>query len=249
MSHPAAANPADPEAVRAIVAEVLRRLHREPAAPPPASRPVGSVAADSGSTAVAVSGRVVTLAMLESLPPGTRRVVLEANAVITPSARDHAREKGLALDRLATGAAAPSRGPFLVAHAECGGDAAARAAGIVRGVPGASQLPASGLADVVAALAVHASRDAARGILLAGRPALAAAVANRSASLRAVTARDPAALAAAAAECNANLLVVDPATFPAAALLRLANELAVRPTGDTPAPLAARPAGCGCKGH
>jgi hypothetical protein len=64
-----------------------------------------------------------------------------------------------------------------------------------------------------------------------------------------VTARDPAALAAAAAECHANLLVVDPASFPAAALGRIATELANRPAGEVPGPLAARPADCGCKGH
>ena len=64
-----------------------------------------------------------------------------------------------------------------------------------------------------------------------------------------MTARDPATLAAMAAECHANLLVVDPGLFPAAALLRLANELAKRPTGETPAVLAAASAGCGCQGH
>ena len=60
---------------------------------------------------------------------------------------------------------------------------------------------------------------------------------------------DPAAVAAAAAECAANLLVLDPAGFPAAALGRLAGEFAARSASEIPATLAARPAGCGCKGH
>ena len=102
---------------------------------------------------------------------------------------------------------------------------------------------------MVTALALHASRDGVRGILLTGKPAVACVLANRSASLRAVTAREPATLAAAAVECAANLLVVDPANFPAAALIRMATELASRPATEIPAPLAARPAGCGCKGH
>lgn len=248
----------DPEAVRVIVAEVLRRLGASPGA---GARPAGAVPAHASppSTAsiaaatavVSLPGRVISVALLEKLPAGTGRVTIEATALLTPSARDHARDHGIAIDRArpAGGQPGPTRGPFVVAHAECGGDAAARAAAVARAVPGATQLPATGLADVVAALALHASRDGARGILLTGKPAVACVLANRSASLRAVTARDPAAAAAAVAECAANLLVLDPAGFPAAALGRLAGELAARPTPEIPAALAARVAGCGCKGH
>lgn len=238
----------DPDAVRAIVAEVLRRL----GAAPGGARPT-AVAAEAPTAAAhaALPGRVISVAMLEKLPVGTARVTVEPAAVITPSARDHARDRGISIER-ATGSGgqpATPRIPFVVAHAECGGEGAARAAAVARKVPAATQLPATGLADVVAALALHASRDGARGILLTGRPAVATVLANRSASLRAVSARDPASLAAAATECHANLLVVDPATFPAAVLGRLAVELAARPASGIPAPLAARPAGCGCKGH
>jgi hypothetical protein len=115
-------------------------------------------------------------------------------------------------------------------------------------VPGAQRLPSSGLADVIAALATHASRDAARGILLTGRPAVAAILANRSAYLRAVTGRDATHLAAAAAACAANLLVVDPAAF-AGGLERLCADFATRPSGPLPPELAAAPAGCGCQAH
>ncbi len=249
----------DPEAIRAIVAEVVRRIRAAaksdllvaaPAAAP-ASAPTPAAPPVPAPAGISIAGRVISLAMLEKLPPGTSRVTVDATAVMTPSAREHARDNGIAIERAPAAKSGPAAvtGPLFVAHAECGGDAAARAAALARAVPGAAQLPATGLADVVAALAVHASRDAARGVLLTGRPALAAVLANRSASLRAVTGRDPATLAAAAAECNANLLVVDPASFPAAALLRLAAGLATKPAGETPAPLAARPAGCGCKGH
>jgi hypothetical protein len=248
----------DPEAVRAIVAEVLRRIGGTPTTSMPASAPSHATGACQtpakiapAAAGVALPGRVISLALLEKLPAGTGRVTVEAAAVITPSARDHARDKGLAIERRAAANSRPAgvSVPFVVAHAECGGDAAARAATLARVVPGAAQLPASGLADIVRALALHASRDGGRGVLLTGKPAIATVLANRSASLRAVTARDPATLAAAAAECSANLLIVDPASFPAAALSRLATELAARPAGTVPAPLAARPAGCGCKGH
>ena len=247
----------DPEAVRAIVAEVLRRIgaapaSARPAVPPTASQPAASAAAPVPvSAGVSIPGRVIAVAMLEKLPPGTGRVTVEATVVITPSAREYARDMGITIVRATNVGGQPAAAslPLVVAHAACGGDPAARAAAIVRAVPGAAQLPATGLADLVTALALHASRDGARGILLTGKPAVACVLANRSASLRAVTARDPAALAAAAAECAANLLVVDPASFPAAALSRMAGELASRPATEIPAPLAARPAGCGCTGH
>jgi pyruvate/2-oxoglutarate dehydrogenase complex dihydrolipoamide acyltransferase (E2) component len=247
----------DPKAVQAIVAEVVRRIHAAAKSDLPAAAPTAAPASAPATppvpaaAGVSIAGRVISLAMLEKLPAGTSCVTIDATAVITPSAREHARDNGIAVERAPAAKSGPAAvtGPFLVAHAECGGDAASRAAALARAVPGAAQLPATGLADVVTTLAMHASRDAARGVLLTGKPALAVVLANRSASLRAVTACDPATLTAAAAECNANLLIVDPASFPAAALLRLAAGLATKPAGETPADLAARPAGCGCKGN
>lgn len=231
----------DRATVERLVAEVLRRLAAEarPSAAAPAARPAAA--------GVALADRVVTLAALERLPAGTTRVVIDARAVVTPSARDHARDAGIAFDRGASPAAAAGRS-FLVATAACAADPAAKAAAIARAVPGAQRLPASGLADVVAALATHASRDAARAVLLTSRPAVAVILANRATSLRAVTGRDAATIAAAAADCQANLLVVDPAAF-AGGLERPCTDFATRPMGSLPAELAAAPAGCGCKTH
>jgi hypothetical protein len=176
-------------------------------------------------------------------------VAAVATAVITPSAADRARERGITIVRGSQPApSAPTR-PFVIAQAACRGDASARAAAIARAIPGAQHLPASGLADVVAALAGHASRDAARGILLTGKPAVAVVLANRIASLRAVTARDAAALAAAAADTAANLLVVDPATFSAGGLERLCGDFHRGPAAAIPPELAAAAPGCGCTTH
>ncbi len=246
---PAAATP-NAETIRGLVAEVLKRLSDDikrpsvvPLAPVPVHAPASAAVAG-----VVLTGRVISLAMLEKLPARTQLVTVEKAAVVTPSAREYARDKGIVMERGAP-SSRPAGVPFFVARAECSGDMASRAAAVARAVPGGVQLPVTGLADVVAALALHASRDGARGILLTERPAMATVLANRSASLRAVTARDPGTLAAAAAETAANVLVIDPATFPAAAILRLAADLAARPAPDIPAALAVRPAGCGCKGH
>ena len=54
---------------------------------------------------------------------------------------------------------------------------------------------------------------------------------------------------AAAIDAAANLLVVDPAAFPAGALERLCGDFHRGPSTSVPVELAAAPAGCGCKGH
>jgi len=242
MSHsPAPALPPDPEVVRRLVAEVLRRI-----------------GASTGSSATAgsvlLAERVISLAVFDTLPTGTRQAVIAAGAVLTPSARDRAQELGITLVRAPAsgahaGTAAPGRS-FLVAHAACLIPPVARTAAIARAVPGAQQLPASGLADVVASLAVQIVRDGGRGILLTSRPATALVLANRQTGLRAVGGPEVRAVLAAAAECAANLLVVDPAAF-AVGLERLCTEFAGRPELPAPAELTAPAAatghaGCSC---
>lgn len=245
------------DAVRRIVEEVLRRIAAEATGPvrPAAaatSAPAPAATAAAGST-VTLSERVVTLDMLVRLPAGTRRVTLSPRAVVTPSARDHARDIGLEIVAAAGSAAATSAAsrPFAIAHADCGGDASRRCAAIARAVPAAQQLPPSGLADVVAALAAHAARDGGRGVLLTGRPAVAAILANRHPGVRAIVGRDAAGVARTAAECSANLLVVNPADF-VGGLERNAADFATRDRSAIPPELAAAaPAAtpCSCTSH
>jgi hypothetical protein len=241
----------DPETIRRLVAEVIARV-TAPAAPPVAAAPTGgsTYGQPQAASGVALTDKVVTLAVLERLPAGTARVVVAATAVVTPSAREYARDAGIEIVRGTAAPASPAASrPFIIAHAECGSDAAARCATLARAIPAAQQLPATGLADVVATIATHASRDGARAVLLAGRPAAAVVLANRSPGLRAVTARDTAGLLAAAAECSANLVVVDPRALSAVSLDRLAGDFARRDLGPAPAELAAAPTPCACTTH
>lgn len=240
----------DAAAVQALVAEVIRRITAGQAASRgPAAASTAAAAPAVTSAAATIPERVVTVASIERIPAGVRQVAAVPTAVITPSAADRARERGITIVRGSPMAAAAPTRPFFIAQAACRGDVATRAAAIARAIPAAQSLPASGLADVIAALAGHASRDAARGILLTSRPAVAAVLANRSASLRAVTARDAATLAAAAADAAANLLVVDPAAFPAGGLERLCGDFHRGPSAAIPPELAAAAPGCGCTTH
>lgn len=247
-----------PEQIAAVVREVMRRLIRAdlpsegllaPVSPaPPAAASAGSQPAGS----VTIAERLVTGASLATVPAGTRVVSLRHDALITPSARDAARAAGITLVRSAkgagnvTGPAAQPR-PLFVATADCPGDIAARTASLVRALPNAQRLPATGLSDVVASLGLHLTRDGGRAILLAGRPHVATALANRSAGVRAVTARDTQALLAAAEECAANLLVVSPRDMSGASLERIAVTFATRAPVALPADFApATPAAAAC---
>ena len=265
-----AAAPFTPEMIAGVVREVLRRIRAEAAAtsgpivsappslpPVPPAAPSAAAAAAPGAPGRSVlAEKVVTAALLARLPAEIRSVVVRADAVLTPSARDQAREMGIEVVRSHAEGKTPLSGqplapprPFVVAYADCQGDVGARCAGIVRAVRGAQQLPASGLADVVGALASHAAGDGARGVLLTGRPHAATALANRSKSLRAVTARDSATLLAAASECAANLLVINPRELSAFHCERLAQELSKRTWGNPPPELTAAPAPCACSSH
>jgi len=249
-SHPAPVP--TPDEIRALVAEVIRRLRTAgPAAgtaAPPASAPsVAAPAAASGSARIAE--RVIAVATIDRLPAGTARIVVDPRAVITPSARERLADLGIAVDRgSAPTAPAVVARPFLLARVDCPADAAAGAVRIARALPGVQQLPATGMRDVIEALSLQASRDAARGLVLTGRPALALVLANRSRSLRAVTGRDPGAMLAAARETAANLLVANPREWSPGALERVAVEFA-RLDAPLPAELAAAAEGCGCKSH
>ena len=131
----------DAAAVQALVSEVLRRiLAAQPAAP-------GTAPAVSREHTIA--DRVITLAHLDRVPGGIREVAIAEKSVITPSARDRAKELGLTFVRHAVGGSAASPDhPFVIAQAACRGDASSRGAAIARAIPQSQQLPASGLVDV-----------------------------------------------------------------------------------------------------
>jgi hypothetical protein len=256
----------DAALVARLVGEVVQRIRdagatpsasttRAGGSPPPAAgsapAPVATAAPAASPGGHVLADHVVTLAVLERVPAGTRRVVVGARAVLTPSAREHAADTGIEIVRQAgtpmTAAAAPRM--FLVAHAACPADPSAKMAAIARAIPGTQRLPTTGLADVLAALAIHAGRDGARAVLLTGRPHLAVAAANRHASLRAVTGHDAIRVKGAVAECAANLLVLDPAALSSSALERLCSDLMLGADATPPTELATAPSTpCGCKG-
>lgn len=237
--------------VSRIVAEVLARLQSGAETPRPAAaaRP-STYGQPQQAIGVAIPDKVLTLALLEKLPAGTRQINVVAGAVVTPSAREFARDTGIEIVRTAgAGGTTASPRPLVIGRADCAADVSGRCAAIARAVPGSQQLPATGLTDAIDAFALHVSRDGGRAILLTGRPAVAVVLANRSASLRAATARDAATLLAAASECAANLLVVNPKDFSAGSLERVCVDFARRDLGPSPAELQSAATPCACQSH
>ena len=112
----------DAAAVQALVAEVVRRIRTaqaSTAAPQPAASSPQPAAAVSGA-ALSIPDRVITLAHLERLPATVREVVVDAKAVITPSAREHAKDSGISLVRgMPVGATAAAARPNLIRRAAC----------------------------------------------------------------------------------------------------------------------------------
>ena len=251
--HPAAAAPASSQ--HPAAAAPASSQHPAAAAPASSQHPAAAAPASKNASAGAtINERVITLELVARLPAGTRQVTVPPRGVVTPSARDFARDKGITILHAQAAAAttAAATRPFVVAHADCAGDVAARAAAVVRGVPGAWQIPPSGMADVLAAIATHVSRDGARAVLFTGRPIAAVILANRHAAVRGVTGRDAAAVNAAVAETAANLLILHPRDFVGGGLERLCAGFATREQGPVPAELSgpvAPATPCACKTH
>ena len=86
----------DAETVRQLVAEVVARIQAQtPPAPSVPARPVSFTPQPQPAVGLTIADAVITLATVERLPGGTKRALISTKAVITPSAREHARDHGI----------------------------------------------------------------------------------------------------------------------------------------------------------
>ena len=215
-----------------LVTEVLRRIHAETD-----SSQTQSARLTPPEAAATVSDRVIAAETIIKLAPGTKVAYVERKAVITPSARDLARDRGIEFITAKTDTTQKSDPQLFIAQAECATDVSAIAATIRRAVSTSQQLPSAGLATTLKSLAEHASRDAARCILLTENTAVACVAANRFPPIRAVLGSDPPAVADAITRCAANLVILDPRQFSTASLTHIAKQLTEQ-TGQPPEILA-----------
>ena len=225
-------SPVSSHDIARLVTEVLRRIHAETESPQ-----TQKSQSTSPQATTTVSDRVIAAETIIKLAPGTKVAYFEHKAVITPSARDLARDRGIELipTKPATGQKTEPR--LFIAQAECTTNVSAIAATIRRAVSTSQQLPSAGLAPTLESFADHAGRDAARCILLTENTAVASVAANRFPPIRAVLGSDPTALTDSIARCAANLVILDPRHFSPASMVQIAKELTTR-IGNPPEILA-----------
>ena len=80
--------------VETIVAEVMRRLSAQGVRV--------TAAEDTGATELEITTRVISLATLSGRLEGIGRLVVKADAVVTPSVRDELRQRNIELVRQST---------------------------------------------------------------------------------------------------------------------------------------------------
>jgi hypothetical protein len=197
-----------------IVREVVRRLSEQDAAVSPAvAESASSEAVAAAENEVWLEQQVVTLATLDGTLGTARRVVVTADAVVTPSVRDLLRAKGVELcfGRRASGPAPqPDVLPLLVGIAAVRAPTAALEKMFVEEHRGAELLVDDCLIHATQKVAQAAAAGTRLGMIVTERPAIAVCLANRRAGVRAVWGVSVALVAAAAKTAGTNLLVVHP---------------------------------------
>lgn len=168
--------------------------------------------------------RVLTAADVQSWE-GIERVEVAANAVVTPSAVDLLRQRGIAVARLPRGTSTQNAGlPLVLGLAETGWSAAALVQMLRQRGASVQQLAQTGLATVVRETSAAVALGGAGGLLLTGKPAAAACLANRTPGVRAAIAENGAQPLRGVLEIGANVLALDPAGWAQFALGRLVEE-------------------------
>lgn len=87
----------DPETLSRVAREVIARLGRTSGGPTSEeSKPI--TGSKTNRTAASIDDRVITAVSISRLPAGTAELFVAAKAVLTPSARDEARTRGIAIN-------------------------------------------------------------------------------------------------------------------------------------------------------
>jgi hypothetical protein len=204
----------DNRLVDQIVSEVLARLGGTPPAGAAADRSSApAAAATSSNSTLVLEDPVVTGEVLEDRLNGHAQVTFGRRTVLTPSARDVLRDRGIEWSRSAgnaPAAACAAVGPWLaiVSHTT---PAVERLVGEM-GDGSAWRSELTGTVEEASRRATSAiCRGEATGVLVVSdRPESAACLANRNAQVRAAVVRDAAEVASAARTIGANVLCVAP---------------------------------------
>jgi len=202
-----------PEQVDLIVQRVMAQLGPGVVA---ASASPGSVGASSPILAAqvadpVVTDRVITGALLVEKVNGSNQVRIAPEAILTPSARDFVKQRGIRIIRETAAArlSAVVRWQVIVTKANPNIAAALESlsqSGVAADVK-LSALPAEAAAEASSALC---RGEAAQVVVLTDQPELVACLANRNEKIRAAAAANVAAVNRVRVSMQANLIAIDP---------------------------------------
>jgi len=198
--------------IERIVREVMRRLE----VPQPVDDKVGADVQTPpepkpDNSKLRLSGRVVTLASLDSRLAGVRQVVVAKGTVVTPAVRDELRKKKIKLEFSDNGHRANvSVGGVLLGMVEGSYDAAALLKAVSAEVGETQRIDGSCWIEVTRQMTEAIAGETKCGVLVTCRATAAVCLANRTSGLRAALGVGTAAVKDATETIGANLLVVDP---------------------------------------
>ncbi len=197
--------------VREVIAELERRQAADADAPDASTPTADSAAPKDDPRELVVYSRVVTLAELRDRLSQIRRLVVPPDAVITPAARDALADRNVSLvfGTADTSTAAGAARVLLIA-ARTGFDPSVLAEALRGEGIGVEMQESDCLIRSTDALAARVRDGRTLAVVLTPDVAAALCLANRHSGVRAVSATEAGAVAAAARGVGANVLVVDP---------------------------------------
>ena len=196
--------------VREVVAELERRQQRTETSRVADAPKVEPHESKDHAHELVVSSRVVSLAEIGDRLSRIRRLVVRADAVITPSAKDAIEDRRIAVVHGSTGKQSEDKTvSVMLVVARTGYDPGGLAAGIRAGGMSVETRTSDCLIHAVDLLAEQVRDGKSIGLLLTPDVPAGVCLANRLAGVRAVAAKDSREAVEAARAVGANVLVVD----------------------------------------
>ena len=216
--------------IERIVREVVRRLREgQPHSQPNdcATSPASPSTPNESQSEPEIRQRVISLATLKGRLDGSRCVRIPRGAIVTPSAQDELRDRGIRIDFLApTGAGESKTVTTVVFLATWQTSHCPRAFLDAIGADGhkVTRLDLNnGPRTFVDTLADRGPGTRRLGVLLSDKPSLALCLANRPPCVRAAWGLDSRSIAEAVSSLAANLLILEPARHSLPVMINMAR--------------------------
>ena len=224
----------DEQLIETIVRSVLEQLQRGENVARTVSASGGCKPPDSHNTPVSIEDTIITGDLLASQVNGNKTVNIGQHAVLTPSARDLMRQRGITIQRQTITATQTANGSRWTAIVTKCTPALKTALDDAIQSPGAivsRELVGTNDEAVKTAVGLICRADTDGAIIFSEHPQLAACLANRNRRIRAAIADNAATIKAVTAAMGANLLCINPVEQPFFGLRNILRQL---PTDGPP---------------